>query len=116
MAYVSPRLAAGAASTRTPEDVKKARLDAAFASAVAKFAPLPMPQPIRHYWKAPRNPMGGYLSYEDMKAEQLARDAAYYGPPQGPCASFRSNTVHAHTPICFCGWVEGAHIKFGRKA
>lgn len=114
MAFVSPRLAAGAASTRTPEDVRKPRMDAAFAYAVATLPALPMPQPIRHHWRAPKNHMGGFLSYEDMQAEHRARDAAHYGPPQGPCSSFRDNTLF-HTPVCLCGWLMGAHTKGGAK-
>lgn len=63
---------------------------------------------FRRYWKAPKNALGGFKSYDDMKREMAAERAANYGPPQGPCSNPRS-LLGYHIPTCRCGWHMGAH-------
>jgi hypothetical protein len=100
-----------ASLVRTPKSGTMALIEAAFAGS-APTALSNQPE-FRRHWAAPKNNKGGFKSFEDMKAEQTAEAAAYYGPPQGPCSSFHDTHAH-HAPTCFCGWGLAAHRQFAK--
>lgn len=107
MAYVSPRLASGAASTRTPEDIRKARMDAVMAAAVAKLGTFPDGPPA-----APSSPYINSLGQiTDVVAHHNWRMALSMGPARPPCSNPVEQQPYLHTPRCRCGFLMGAHKK-----